>query len=51
MVSKDKALKTTSYTQSIKCQHKNGWYADIKFWMFTRRIFLCSDCGEVLYDK
>lgn len=45
------ALKTSTSTAHRKCQHKNGWYGNIKFWIFTRRIYLCSDCGEVIYEK
>lgn len=34
-----------------KCTHSNGWYANILFWVFTRKIFVCSDCGEALWGK
>ena len=28
------------------CEHKNGWYITVKFWIFKKRMFVCSDCGE-----
>jgi len=33
-------------TYSEPCKHKNGWYVVVKFWIFSKRIFVCSDCGE-----
>lgn len=33
------------------CEHKNGWYGTIPFGIFHRRIFACSDCGEMLCGK
>jgi hypothetical protein len=34
-----------------KCSHKNGWYGNVRFWIFTKQIFMCSDCGEIIYEK
>jgi transposase len=28
------------------CEHKNGWYVVVNFWIFRKRIFVCSDCGH-----
>lgn len=42
---------TTSTTAGRQCKHLNGWYAIIPFWIFRRKIFMCSDCGETLYGK
>ena len=28
------------------CQHENGWYVRVNFWIFSKRIFVCSDCGQ-----
>lgn len=41
-------MTTSTSTASVrpKCQHKNGWYVLVKFWIFSRNIFVCSDCGK-----
>jgi len=46
----------TTYTTStarafVECKHKNGWYAHVKFWIFCKKVFVCSDCGEYLTGK
>lgn len=28
------------------CEHKNGWYVTVRFFLWEKRIFVCSDCGE-----
>ena len=28
------------------CKHRNGWYVTVRFWIFRKRIFVCSDCGH-----
>lgn len=38
-------------TTAEPCQHANGWYYTVRFWIFKRRIFGCSDCGEVIYGN
>jgi len=30
------------------CGHNTGWYVTVKFWIFSKRIYVCSDCG---YNK
>ena len=41
-------MNTTTYTATNyeMCQHLNGWYIAVKWWWFTRRYFVCSDCGH-----
>ena len=51
IMTKDEAYVTSTSTSHRKCQHKNGWYANVKFWIFTKRIYLCSNCGEIIYVK
>ncbi len=34
-------------TSSSVCAHLNGWHVVVPFWIFTKRVFVCSDCGEV----
>jgi hypothetical protein len=29
-----------------ECKHLNGWYIVVSFWIFRKRIFVCSDCGR-----
>ena len=47
----DVATTACTATASIICKHNNGWYTTIKFWIFWRKIFMCSDCGECLTGK
>lgn len=44
---------SVSFTVSAShiCTHKTGWYGKVKFWIFSRRIFTCSDCGKILTGK
>ena len=41
----------TTFTASKPCRHRNGWYGVVPFLCFERAIFLCSDCGKILYGK
>ncbi len=35
-----------------KCPHRIGRFKDVKgFWFFTRRMFECAKCGELLTKK
>lgn len=43
-------LRQVTFTDAHKCQHKNGWYVTVHFWIFKKNVFVCSDCGEVLPD-
>jgi len=45
-----KATVSATHT-SRHCTHWNGWYVTVWFWMFKKRVFVCSDCGEVVKDK
>ena len=38
------ADSTATYTPP--CQHLTGWYVTVKFWIFSKRVFVCSDCGS-----
>lgn len=42
-------IKYVAHTSTLpdNCEHLNGWYVNVKFWMFIKRIYVCSDCGEV----
>jgi hypothetical protein len=42
------ATKRLTATTEVRCAHKNGWYVTARFWLFKRRLFVCSDCGEAL---
>lgn len=33
------------------CTHNNGFYSSIPFWIFKKRIFSCTDCGESFWGK
>lgn len=41
----------TTATIGRICNHNNGWYGTVPFWMFEKRIFACSDCGKILHGK
>lgn len=43
--------ETGTATCRPKCAHSTGWFANIPFWIFTRKIFVCLDCGEALWGK
>jgi len=43
-------MEFTSTASASRCEHKNGWYGYVNFWIFRRRIFMC-DCGKLLYGK
>lgn len=32
----------------IPCAHKNGWYHTVKFWIFKKKIFFCTDCNRFI---
>lgn len=38
-------MKTYTAT-TLECYHRNGWYINVKFWIFSKRVFVCSDCGH-----
>lgn len=42
---------TVTFTNTESCQHKNGWYGLVKFFIFEEQIFSCSDCGATLYGQ
>lgn len=35
-------------TGTTPCQHENGWYGTVWFWIFRKRVFCCSDCGAFI---
>lgn len=41
----------TTTTTSYICVHKTGWYGRVTFWIFSKQIFTCSDCGKILVGK
>lgn len=44
-------VRLTNSTTTIctaSCKHLNGWYVNVKFLIFSKRVFVCSDCGESL---
>lgn len=38
--------QTTTTIGTPPCGHDNGWYITVNFWIFKKRLFVCSDCGE-----
>ena len=39
-------MNTMTFTYGATCKHLNGWYVTVGFWVFNKRIFVCSDCGH-----
>lgn len=41
-----------SYTSTEPriCRHANGWWVVVKFWIFSKRVFVCGDCGQVAHQ-
>lgn len=44
-------LTTVTAHSRLKCRHETGWYETIRFWMFSKTVFVCSDCGAVIEKK
>lgn len=44
----DEEYFSCTFTVGTVCNHENGWYVTVPFWIFSKRVFVCSDCGEVL---
>ena len=42
---------TLSYTTGNFCKHGTGWYGQVDFWLFSKQIYTCSDCGKMLEGK
>ena len=34
-----------------RCKHANGWWVTVKFWIFSKHVFVCSDCGLYFTSK
>jgi hypothetical protein len=43
-----KSGTTVTVTFGKICKHLNGWYIYPRFWIFKRKYFVCSDCGELI---
>jgi hypothetical protein len=42
-------IRYTSTTVTLgHCDHLNGWYSTVNFWIFRKRVFVCVDCGDAL---
>jgi len=48
-VDEDVCSMTTSIVKA--CEHKNGWYGNVKVLIFYRTFFLCSDCGHMKWKS
>jgi hypothetical protein len=40
--------ETTTTCSSVPCEHSNGFYTTIYFWIFKRRFFACEDCWTMI---
>lgn len=39
---------TTWPPEEDPCRHLNGWYDTIRGFFFDRRVFVCTDCKEII---
>lgn len=44
-------FSSSTTSKQWDCKHNNGWYGNVRFWIFAKQIFMCSDCGEIIYIK
>jgi hypothetical protein len=44
----ERYTSTTATWQA--CYHKNGWYNNVGFWIFKKRVFCCHDCERIIQD-
>lgn len=49
--SKFNSVSFTATATANTCTHKTGWYGKVEFWIFSKQIFTCSDCGKILTGK
>jgi hypothetical protein len=40
-------LRYVTYTATEGCQHDDYWVVSVQFWIFTKRVKVCVDCGHV----
>jgi formamidopyrimidine-DNA glycosylase len=45
------ATESATVSNGPRCQHLNGWYITASFWVFKKRLFVCSDCGSAIEEK
>ena len=38
-------------TTGPECAHKNGWFHTVTFWIFTKKVFACFDCGDLVQGE
>ena len=44
----DNLSVTGTFTAGV-CEHRNGWYGMVPFWVFEKQVFCCHDCGRLLH--
>lgn len=37
---------TSTTTSRETCNHKTGGYITVRLWIFSKSLFVCSDCGH-----
>ena len=49
----NESLSRATCTENVfaKCKHSNGWFDEVKFGIFSKRIFICTDCMEIIDSK
>ena len=45
------SYSTTTVSSKHPCEHKNGWYVTVCFFIWKKTVFVCSDCGESIEQK
>ena len=44
----ERVFTVTTTSNGKPCEHKSGWYVYVDFWIFCKKLYVCSDCGEVI---
>lgn len=44
-------LHPVTYTLNRKCEHKNGWHDKVNFWIFSKKVFVCTDCITITESR
>lgn len=43
-----KPVQYVQATATAPCKHLNGWYGTVKFWIFSKEVFVCTDCDRLM---
>jgi hypothetical protein len=44
----DERISTATVSATPPCEHRNGWYHTVYFWIFKKRFMYCEDCHDLI---